>query len=84
MANYHEARVKLTNAQLTKLKPAAKSKNGTAIRITKKMFQDEELSHELFLTVRERTKIRNGLIKNISMEHNCLKSFNQKDFLVKC
>ena len=29
MANYQEARVKLTNTQLNKLKSAAKNKNGT-------------------------------------------------------
>ena len=46
MANYQEARVKLTNIQLSKLKPAAKNKTGTILRINKKKFQDEELSHE--------------------------------------
>ena len=32
MANYQEARVKLTNTQLNKLKPAAKNKIGTTLK----------------------------------------------------
>ena len=45
MAIYEEARVKLTNTQLNKLKSAAKNKTGTALRMTKKNFQYEELPH---------------------------------------
>ena len=41
MANYEEARVKLTNSQLNKLKSAAKNKTGTTLRITMKSLQDE-------------------------------------------
>ena len=33
MANYQEARVKLTNTQLNKLKPAANYKTGTIWRL---------------------------------------------------
>ena len=36
MANYQEARVKLTNTKLNKLKSAAKSKAGTILRLNKK------------------------------------------------
>ena len=57
MANYEEARVKLTNTQLNKLKSAAIKKPGTILKITKKKFQDEELPHELLLTTRQKTKI---------------------------
>ena len=41
MANYEEARIKLTNTQLKKLKSVAKNKTGRALRIMKKNFQDE-------------------------------------------
>ena len=60
MANYEEARVKLTKIQLNQLKSAAKKKTEATLRISKKNFQDEELSHELFLTTREKTKTRNA------------------------
>ena len=56
MANYQEAKVKLTNTQLNKLKSAAKNKTGTILRLNKKNFEDEELPHELFLTARQTTK----------------------------
>ena len=59
MANYQEARVKLTNTQLSKLKSAAKNKTGTILRLKK--FEDEELPNELFLTTRQTTKIVNAL-----------------------
>ena len=41
MANFEEARVKLTNTQLNKLKSAAKNKTGITLRMTKKKFQLE-------------------------------------------
>ena len=65
MANYQEARVKLTNTQLNKLKSAAKNKTGTILRLNKKNFEDEELPHELFLTTRQTNKIRNAFANNM-------------------
>ena len=43
MVIYEEARVKLTNTQLSQLKSAAKNKTGTTLKINKKIFQDKEL-----------------------------------------
>ena len=40
MANYQEARVKLTNTQLNKLKSAAKNKRETILRLSKKSSED--------------------------------------------
>ena len=65
MANYQEARVKLTNSQLNKLKPAAKNKSGTILRLNKKNCENEELPHELFLTTRQTTKLRNAFANNM-------------------
>ena len=42
MASYQEARVKVTNTQLNKLKSSAKNKRRIILRSTKKNFQDEE------------------------------------------
>ena len=50
MANYQEAGVKLTITQLSKLKPTAKNKTGTILRLNGKNFKHDELLHELFLT----------------------------------
>ena len=65
MANYEEARVKLTNTQIDKSKSATKNKNGKTLRITKKNFQDEEFPHELLLTTKQKTKIRNVFANNM-------------------
>ena len=46
MENYQNARVKLTNTELNKLKSAAKNRTGTILRLNKKIFDDEELPHE--------------------------------------
>ena len=66
MTNYQE--VKLRNTQLNKLKFVAKSKTGRILRINKKNFQDEELLHELFLTTRQTTKIRNVFANTMSTD----------------
>ena len=42
MANYQEARVKITNTQSNKLKSAAKNNNVTILRMNKENFEDEE------------------------------------------
>ena len=68
MANHQEVRVKLTNKQLNKLKSEAKNKTGTILRFNKKNFEDEELSHELFLTKRQTTKLRIVFANNMSTD----------------
>ena len=42
MINYNEARDKLTNEKLNKLKSAANNTTGLTLIITKKNFQDED------------------------------------------
>ena len=61
-------RVKLTNAKLNKLKSTAKCKTWTMLRITDINFQDEELSHKLYLATIQKTKIRNVFTKNMSTD----------------
>ena len=58
--------VKLSNTQLKKLKTAVKNKAGTALRITLKMFKGKDLPHELLLTTRQKTKLKNAFNNNIS------------------
>ena len=68
MTNYQEARVKLTNTQLNKLKSQPKNKTGSILLLNKKNFEEEELLHELFLTTRQTTKIRNAFANNMSTD----------------
>ena len=68
MVNYQEVKVKLTNTQLNKLKLGAQNKARAILRLNKKNFEDEELPHELFLTTRQKTKLRNGSANNMSTD----------------
>ena len=65
MTNYDEVKVKLTNTQPNKYKSEARNKTGTALKITKKNIQDGVFAHELFLTIRQKAKIRNALANNM-------------------
>ena len=44
------------------------------MRITKKNFQDKELRHELFLTTRQKTKIRNFFANNMLTNMKLIKA----------
>ena len=64
MANFKEVRVKLTNKELNKLNLQHKIRRN--IKKLNKKNIEEELPHELFLTTRQTTKIRNGFANNIA------------------
>ena len=68
MVNYQEARVKLTNIQLNKLKSAAKNEKGAMLTLTKKNFEDEELPNELFLTTTKTINIGTAIANNMSRD----------------
>ena len=61
MVEYSKVNVKQTDTQLKKLKNAAKDKTGTTLRMNLKMFDGNNLPHELLLTRRQKTKLRNAL-----------------------
>ena len=64
MFKYTKVNVKLTNLQLSKLKKAVKSNKGATLRIDIKNFNKEDLPHELLLTTRRSTKLRNAINNN--------------------
>ena len=66
MFEYSKENVQLSDTQLKKLKNAVKSKTGTALRISLKMFAWNDLPHELLLTTRQKTKLRNAFNNNMS------------------
>ena len=65
MAKYSKVDVKLRDAQLEKLKTAVKNKTGTTLRMSSKMFDGNDLPHELLLTTRQKTKLRNAFNDNM-------------------
>ena len=75
-----ETRVKLSNKKAQNLERVAKIKTGTTLRITKKSFQSEELPHELFLTLRQKTEIRNSFTNDMSTDKKFSKAQLSKSF----
>ena len=53
MVEYSKVNVKLSDTQLKKLKTAVKDKTGTTLRMSLKMFDGDDLPHELLLTTRQ-------------------------------
>ena len=68
MVEYNKVNVKLSDTQLKKLKTAVKNKTGTTLRINLKMFNGNDLPHELLLTTRQKTKLRNAFNNNMSTD----------------
>ena len=50
---------------MKKLKTSVKNKTGTTLRRSLKMFNGNDLPHELLLTTRQKTKLRNALNNNM-------------------
>ena len=66
MVEYNKVNAKLSDLQLNKLKSAVKNKQGTTLRMNAKMFNGNNLPHELLLTIRQ-TKLRNVIENNMSI-----------------
>ena len=68
MVEYSNVNVKLSDTQLKKLKASVKYKTGTTLRVSLKMFNGNILPHELLLTTRQKTKLRNAFNNNMSTD----------------
>ena len=68
MVEYSKINCKLTNVRLNKLKKAIKSNEGTTLRLGMKNFNKDELPHELLLTTRQNTKLRNAINNNLTTD----------------
>ena len=68
MVQYNEVNAKLTDTQLKKLKNTVKNKTGATLRTRLKMFDGDNLRHEILLTTRQKTKLRNAFNNNISTD----------------
>ena len=65
MVQYSKVNVKLADTQLKKLKNAVKNKTRTTLRIKFKIFNGNNLPHELLLTTSQKRKIRNAFNNNM-------------------
>ena len=68
MVEYNKVNVKLTDAKLKNLKAGIKNKIGTTLRMSLKMFDGNDFPHELLLTTRQKTKLRNAFNSNMSTD----------------
>ena len=74
MVEYSTINAKLSDSQFNKLKSAVKNKQGTTLRMNVKMFNGNNLPHELLLTTRQTTKLRNATENNMSTDINLSKA----------
>ena len=68
MVEYNKVNIKLLDSQLTKLKNAVKDQTGVASRMRMKMFNGNNLPHELLLIARQKIKLRNAFENNVSTD----------------
>ena len=68
MVEYSKVDVKLTDTQFKKLKTAGKNETETTFEMNLKMLDGNNLPHELLLTTRQETKIRNAFNNNMLID----------------
>ena len=66
MVEYSKVNVKLTDAKLKNWKTAVKNKTGSTLKMNLKKLDENDLSHELLLTTRQKAKLRNAFNHNMS------------------
>ena len=68
MLEYNKLNNKLSDLQLKKLKSDVKNQKGVTLRINIKMFNGNYLPHNLLLTTRQATKLRNAFENNMATD----------------
>ena len=68
MVEYNTINAKLSDSQLNKLNNSVKNRQGTTLRMNARMFNRNNLPHELLLTTRQTTKLRNAIENNMSTD----------------
>ena len=68
MVKYIKVNVKLSDSQLNKLKSAVKDQTGVILRMNIRMFNVNNLPHELLLTTRQTAKLRNAIENKMSTD----------------
>ena len=72
MVEYNTVNANLSDLQLYKLENAVKDKQETTLRMKARMFNRNNLPHELLLTRSQTTKVRNTIENNMSTDINWL------------
>ena len=74
MVKYTKVNVRLSDSQLKNINNAVSNNTETTLRISLKMFNGNNLPHELLLTTRQKTKIRNAFNNNMSTDIKVFKA----------
>ena len=80
MVEYSKTSVILSDRKLKKLKIAVENKTGTTLRMSLKILDGNDLPHELLLTTRQKTKLRNAFNNNMSTDLTLSKAQISKKF----
>ena len=68
MVEYSKVNVRLSDTQLKQLKDAVKDNTGATLRMNLRTINGNNLPHELLLTERQKTKLRNAFNNNMSTD----------------
>ena len=68
MFKYSKVNVKLSDTQLKKLETIVKDKTGTTLRMNLKALDGNNLPHELLMTTKQKTKLKNTFNNNMSTD----------------
>ena len=68
MFKYSKVNVKLSDTQLKKLETIVKDKTGTTLRMNLKALDGNNLPHELLMTTKQKTKLKNAFNNNMSTD----------------
>ena len=74
MVEYSKTNVKVSDRQLEQLKSVVKNKTGATLRMSLKMLDGNDLPHELLLTTRQKTRLRNAFNNNVSTDLKLFKA----------
>ena len=78
MVEYNTVKPKLSNSQLNKLKSAVKNRQKAILRMNARMLSANNLPHELLLTTRQTTKLKDAIENNISTDIKLSKAQTSK------
>ena len=68
MVEYNKINVKLSASQLNMLKTSVKNQTGVTLKMNMKIFNGNDLPHELLLTKRQKNKLRNTFENNMLID----------------
>ena len=68
MVEYNKINVKLSASKLNMLKTSVKNQTGVTLKMNMKIFNGNDLPHELLLTKRQKNKLRNTFENNMLID----------------